>query len=79
MSDYHSLNKTVKVGFELTRKMNVESLTRQVSTKGPHGQGAKEGPAVMLSNGARTVFPAGRRELKFTVTWSDSVSMPVGR
>ncbi|MEV5972556.1 RHS repeat-associated core domain-containing protein [Streptomyces sp. NPDC051921] len=76
VSEYRSLNKTAKVDFELTQKMTVESLTRGVSQEG-YTEGAKEGPAVMLSNGARMVFPSGQRELKFTVTWSESINMPI--
>ncbi|MGW1013053.1 RHS repeat domain-containing protein [Streptomyces termitum] len=76
VSEYQSLSKTAKVDFELTQKMTVESLTRGVSEEGYNG-GAKEGPAVLLSDGARAVFPGGQRELKFTVTWSESLPMAI--
>ncbi|MET9349305.1 RHS repeat-associated core domain-containing protein, partial [Streptomyces termitum] len=76
VSEYQSLSKTAKVDFELTQKMTVESLTRGVSEEGYKG-GAKEGPAVALSDGAREVFPGGQRELRFTVTWSESLPMAI--
>nr|WP_141366059.1 RHS repeat-associated core domain-containing protein [Streptomyces sp. 6-11-2] len=76
VSDYRGLNRTANVDFELTQKMTVESLTRGVSPEG-YTSGTKEGPAVVLSDTARAVFPAGQRELTFTVTWSESIRMSV--